>query len=224
MKKDRERAIILMRDGVINRRAGIGCVRDWQQFDFLPGALKGLRLLAEYKFTVLVIANQDSLEKGQRSPNELRRVTQRMLLEVALAGGNIEKVHCRPDEPYENRYCPTPLVGLLMQAITEHGLCVEETYLVSDSAEDLVVGKQIGCPTVELRRDAFLNEGLSASDGHHEIASNLYEAAERIVSHGFVTFEGALREERQEAGPEPQVCMYVHKVTVDLSGRAERFD
>jgi D-glycero-D-manno-heptose 1,7-bisphosphate phosphatase len=41
-------AVFLDRDGVVNRKAPEGdYVTSWERFEFLPGALEGLRLLAE---------------------------------------------------------------------------------------------------------------------------------------------------------------------------------
>jgi histidinol phosphatase-like enzyme len=88
-----QRYVLMDRDGVIGRRIAGGLVASWNQFEFLPGALAGLRFLAEHNFRVLVVSNQPGVDMGLLSAAELRALTQRMLLEVALAGGSIEQVY-----------------------------------------------------------------------------------------------------------------------------------
>ena len=51
------RYILLDRDGVINRRIANGYLTRWEDFEFLPGALAGLRLFRENGYRVLVVSN-----------------------------------------------------------------------------------------------------------------------------------------------------------------------
>jgi D-glycero-D-manno-heptose 1,7-bisphosphate phosphatase len=195
MKRQRERAVLMGRDGVINRRVGRGFVQNWEQFEFLPGALEGLRVLAENGYKVLVVSKEESVGKGLLSQNELDRLTRRMLLEVALDGGKIEQVYYCMHAPSEVCHCRTPRIGLLRQAMAEHGLYAEDTSFVSDVGEDLEAAWQAGCSGILLRRDAFLRSGNPENGEREEIACDLREAAERIVNRGLVTLEEILREQ-----------------------------
>src|SRR5262245_54601904 len=88
-----KRYVLLDRDGVINRRVPSGYVTAWDHFQFLPGALDGLRLFAEHRYTALIISNQPCVGLGLLSANDLESITRRFLLEVALAGGNVGQVY-----------------------------------------------------------------------------------------------------------------------------------
>jgi len=58
-----KRIIFLDRDGVINRELD-GYVTDWSEFEFLPDALKSLKLLKENGWSVIVITNQSAIGRG----------------------------------------------------------------------------------------------------------------------------------------------------------------
>jgi D-glycero-D-manno-heptose 1,7-bisphosphate phosphatase len=185
----------LGREGVINRRLAGGYVLSWKQIEFLPRALDGLRLLAEHGYGVVVISNQECVGKGLLCPHQLQRLTRRLLLEVALAGGRIDKVYYCTHAPTDGCSCRTPRPGLLRRAMAEQALRAADTYVISDSSEDMEAAAVAGCPAILLRRDAFLTSGVAGDEGFREIASNLHEAAERIVNRGLPTLEEILGKE-----------------------------
>jgi len=180
MGRNPQRSVVLKRDGVIIRRLTRGSIRSWSQVEFLPRALDGLRLLAKGHFGVLVIADRPCVGKGLLSAHELQRLTQRLLLEVALEHGRIDKVYCCPHTIRESCHCRVPARGLLRRALAEQGLRATDTYLIGDSVSDLAVGSALGCLGILLRRDAFLRPSI-AEDAGHRVVTNLYEAVERIL-------------------------------------------
>ena len=180
MTLHRQRDILLERDGVINRRVANGCVYDWQQFEFLPRALEALRVLAENNISTLVLSRQPGIAQGLATAQELEVVTRRFLLEVALAGGRITKVyHCTHGE-WDECHCKSPRPGLVVRARAEHGFCPPDTYMVSESCEDLAAAAAVGCPGILLQREAFLTNESQRECGV-QVASSLYDAVERIV-------------------------------------------
>jgi D-glycero-D-manno-heptose 1,7-bisphosphate phosphatase len=195
MARGRQRCVLVGRDGVINRRLACGEVLSWKQIEFLPRALDGLRLLAEHGHDVLVISNQQGVGKGLLCPHELHRLTRRLLLEVALAGGKIDKVYYCTHAPTDGCGCRAPRPGLLRRAMAEYALRAADTYVISDSSEDMEAAAVAGCPAILLQRNAFLTSGVNGDGGGVEIASNLHEAAELIVRRGLPTLEEILRKE-----------------------------
>jgi D-glycero-D-manno-heptose 1,7-bisphosphate phosphatase len=180
--------VLLNRDGVINRRAGEGCVTSWNQFEFLPRALDGLRLLATNGWTVLVVSNQPCVGEGLLSAHELQTLTRRLLLEVAMAGGRIAKVYYCPHTDADRCLCRKPLPGLLLRAINEYVLIPKDTYVIGDSEIDMEAAARAGCRGIRLRRDALRTAGVRREDDS-EVASNLYEVAKAIVRRGIPSLE-----------------------------------
>jgi D-glycero-D-manno-heptose 1,7-bisphosphate phosphatase len=176
-----QRYVLLDRDGVINRRIVGSYVSSWEQFEFLPGALDGLKTLAEHGYAALVISNQACVGEKLLKVSQLETITQRFLTEVALAGGNIRQVYYCLHEVADHCACRKPRPGAILRAQLDYAFEPETTYFVGDAAVDLQAAASAGCPGILLRRDAFLEAPTSRKMGP-PVASNLYEAAIMIVA------------------------------------------
>jgi NDP-sugar pyrophosphorylase family protein len=89
----RRHAVILDRDGVLNRRPPRArYVTRPEEFEWLPGALEALALLNEAGYTVVVVSNQAGVARGAMTEAELDAVNERMRSEAAGAGGKIHAV------------------------------------------------------------------------------------------------------------------------------------
>jgi D-glycero-D-manno-heptose 1,7-bisphosphate phosphatase len=180
MSDRKEHYILLGRDGVINRRAVGASVFSWNQFEFLPRVLEALRLLAEHGFTALVVSNQECVGRGLMSAHELRYITSRYLLEVALEAGEIGKVYYCMHTEAEGCTCRMPLPGLLQRAMEEHGLLPAETYMIGSLPEDMEAAARAGCPGILIRREAYQNTESTLEAGY-EVAGSLYEGVDRVI-------------------------------------------
>src|SRR5215475_11721465 len=177
----RNRYVLLERDGVINRRVRCGSVKVWEQFEFLPRALDGLRLLAENGCTTLIVSNQNGVGEGLVSSNELDVLTRRFLLELALSGGIIQQVYYCLHAPSDRCNCRKPRSGLLQRAQTEHRFSFADAFLIDDALSGVRAAQDVGCPAILIRREAFLHDRREQEESP-DLACDLYEAAERILS------------------------------------------
>jgi len=186
------RYVLVDRDGVINRHIVNGYVTRWKDFAFLPGALAALRLFGENGYTVLVVSNQSCVGRGLLSWQELQAITRRMLLEVALSGGAIEKVYYCPHAPGDDCGCRKPQPGLLLKAMEEHQAWPAQIYMVGDSESDMEAAARAGCRSLLLQRGAFLHH--SAVGGTFKnVVSDLLEAANLILRRDMPTLDETLR-------------------------------
>ncbi|HUN60847.1 MAG TPA: hypothetical protein VMU53_02605 [Candidatus Sulfotelmatobacter sp.] len=209
MRGQNERAAIVGFDGVIAWRTRRGSP---SAFEFLPGALKGLRLLRDCGYTVLAVVREEIGRNGSANENQQR--IQRMRLEVALAGGRIERVYTWSQDQL-------PYSELLKRMMAEQALRASNVVLVSDSVDELEAGAWLGCRGILLRRDAFLNGRGREGKQWPEIASSLNEAAERLIHRGSVTLGELLKEKmRQDATTKPQSYFLQH-VLVNCYGSWE---
>ena len=179
MEKSRRQYVLLERDGVINRRGACGSVTSWDHFEFLPYALDALRLLAEHGCVALILSNQ-AVGRGLLASKELDTITRRFLLDVALSGGNIAQVYYCRHTAEDSCNCHKPRPGLIVRAQVEHHFVLEDTFLVDDSSAGLLAAEAMGCPSILIRRDAFL-ENRHTRQEPPVVACNLYEAAELIL-------------------------------------------
>ena len=141
-------AVFLDRDGVINRPVEDGYVTSWQAFVFLPGALEALCLLHGLRAPVFVVTNQSCVHRGLLAARDLDRIHWRMCRAIQSAGGAIDGVYVCPHRPDEGCACRKPAPGLLLQAAHAHGIAPTASWMIGDSASDVIAGHSAGCRTI----------------------------------------------------------------------------
>lgn len=141
--------IFLDRDGVINRNRPVGdYVKSWEEFQFLPGSRGAIARLTQAGFRLFVVTNQACIGKGIVSWATLAEIHERMVQEIARAGGWIEAVLCCPHRADVGCGCRKPAPGLLLRAQTEYGVDLRQAIMVGDSATDVRTAAAVGVPAI----------------------------------------------------------------------------
>ena len=93
-------AIFLDRDGVINRKAADGdYVREWRQFEFLPGVIEALQRLVEWDDRPLVVvSNQRGIARGLMARSAVDEIHRRMRETLAEHGVTLAGIHICPHD------------------------------------------------------------------------------------------------------------------------------
>jgi D-glycero-D-manno-heptose 1,7-bisphosphate phosphatase len=136
-------AVFLDRDGVINRDRS-DFVKSWAEFEFLPGVLDALQLLAATPYVIVVVSNQSAIGRGLVEMETVDEIHSRMLQAIQQAGGRLEAIYYCPHSPEVNCPCRKPKPGLLHQVAEELGLDLSRSYLVGDSVRDLAAARAAG--------------------------------------------------------------------------------
>ncbi len=145
----RKPAVILDRDGVLNRRPPPGrYVENVASFVWLPGALEGLRLLREAGYRVIVVTNQAGVARGEVSAEALESIHGQMLSQARAAGCAIDAIYHCPHDWYAGCECRKPRPGLLFQAQRDFSLDLSRTCFLGDDERDMqaaTAAGAIGC-------------------------------------------------------------------------------
>ncbi|RME75851.1 MAG: HAD family hydrolase [Chloroflexi bacterium] len=177
------RAVFLDRDGVICRNRS-DHVKSWTEFEFLPGALESLALLAYLGWPVVVVTNQAAVHRNLVSEEAVQEIHRRMVAEVTAAGGRIDRVLYCPHRPDEACFCRKPEPGMLVQAAQEMGLTLAGSYLVGDAASDMLAARRVGCrPFLVLTGRGMhqLLPALQMAGGQFTTVRNLKSAVAHIL-------------------------------------------
>jgi len=143
----RHPAVILDRDGVLNRRPPRGqYVRDVAEFEWLPGSLEALRSFHEAGYRVIVASNQAGVARGQLTNESLHAIHTRMEAEARAAGGAIDAVYYCPHDWDAGCDCRKPKPGLLFQAQRDFSLDLTRTYFLGDDDRDLQAADAAAAP------------------------------------------------------------------------------
>ncbi|MFH1563262.1 MAG: D-glycero-beta-D-manno-heptose 1,7-bisphosphate 7-phosphatase [Nitrospirota bacterium] len=156
MKINKNKAVFLDRDGVINKKLPNDYVKSWAEFEFLPGVQEAIKLLNEAKFKVIVVTNQAGVGKEIVKEEQLRRIHQQMLDELKEHSAQIDAVYYCPHRQEDNCNCRKPKPGLLQKAGKEFNIDFKNSWMIGDEPKDIEAGKSAGCKTYQVTT----NEGL----------------------------------------------------------------
>ena len=180
------KVVFLDRDGVINRDSP-DYIKNWSEFEFLPGSLRALKKLTQKGFSLIVITNQSAVNRGMISLKDLDFIHANMRSAIAAHGGNIHAIFFCPHTPDESCSCRKPKPELIHQAQRRYAIDLKSTYMVGDSAKDIACAQNAGCGHAVLVRtgngtdaETILNEKKISPD---YVAADLDDAANWIIAH-----------------------------------------
>ena len=163
-------ALFLDRDGVINRQVIGGYVTRAVDFEFLPGVLDALALLARQFQYIFIVTNQQGIKKGIFTEADLASVHDLMLAKINAAGGRIDKIYFCPDLEEENSSFRKPATGMGVQALAEHpDVDPKQSVMVGDFLTDMQFGRKLGFRTV------FLTNGKTPEEAVALYADEVYK-------------------------------------------------
>lgn len=186
-------AIFLDRDGTINRERA-DYVKCWQEFEWLPGALDALALLARWNVPILIVTNQSAIGRGILDRDLLSAMHERVRAGAAAAGGRIDQFFVCPHAPAEQCSCRKPKPGLLLQAAAAYHLDLANCIMIGDSITDLQASEAAGCRCILLRSGRQGNAldsmvAMQANKPAVPILDDLAAAARLLVTAGHTVFE-----------------------------------
>lgn len=148
-KIDKSWTLFLDRDGVINRRPVDDYVKNWNEFEFLPGVLTALKFLSEFFGKIIVVTNQQGIAKGAMTIENLELVHRKMIEEVEKNGGRIDAVYFCPNLKNSENNCRKPRTAMAETAKKDFPeIDFEKSIMAGDMESDMVFGKNAGMKTV----------------------------------------------------------------------------
>ncbi len=174
--------IILDRDGVINYDSEeyIKSPDEWLP---IPGSLNAIAQLNRSGFQVLVATNQSGIARGYFDLATLDSIHQKLMHELAAAGGYIEAIFYCPHHPNDACPCRKPKPGLLYQIAEKYHVNLADTFFIGDSNIDVQAAKAANCMPILV----LTGKGQQAVERHPELSniphfSNLAGAVEYVLS------------------------------------------
>lgn len=150
---DKSWTLFLDRDGVINVHRECDYVKCWEEFEFVPGAKEAIAELNKFFGKTIVVTNQQGIGKGLYSIEDLEGIHLSMMLEIILAGGNIDRIYYAPQLAEENSRMRKPNTGMAELAREEFpSIDFSKSVIVGDSLTDMQFGRNAGMKTVFVGR------------------------------------------------------------------------
>lgn len=146
---DKTWTLFLDRDGVINKRLPDQYVKDWKEFEFLPGVMEAISIFSKIFGKVFIVTNQQGVGKGIMTETELTRLHDRMLEEIRYEGGFINKVYHSPYREEEKSIFRKPKPGMARKAkIDFPEIDFKKSVMIGDALTDMEFGKNLGMVTI----------------------------------------------------------------------------
>lgn len=152
-------ALFIDRDGVINRHLPDDYVKNWDEFEFLPGVLEAFQLLSTLDAYIFVVTNQRGVGKGIMLAEDLSSIHEKMLEAISNAGGRIDRIYtCTDTDPESLNRKPNP--GMALQAKNDFPTVdFLKSIMVGDSESDVEFGRRLGMRTIWVGDNGAEKEG-----------------------------------------------------------------
>lgn len=146
MESSKKKVVFLDRDGTINE--DVPYLADEKKFKFLPGVVKGLRILKDKGFLVFVISNQSGVGRGYIPLENLKKIHKTMEEEMKANDVTVDGVFYCPHLPEDKCDCRKPETKLFRRAIEGIDTDIKNSYVIGDKISDMEAGKSLGCKTI----------------------------------------------------------------------------
>lgn len=141
--------LFLDRDGVINRRLPGEYIRSFDEFEFLPGVLDALSQFSKMFGLIIIATNQQGIEKGLMTVDDLDHLHRNMLHEIEKHGGRIDKIYYCSDLAHKPDNCRKPSSAMGITAKKDFPkIKFEKSIMVGDSDTDIGFGQNLGMKTI----------------------------------------------------------------------------
>ena len=172
------KAAFLDRDGVINQDKAY--VHRWEDFEFVPGSVEGMRRLQEAGYALVIVTNQSGLARGYYSEVQYQALTVALREHLSSQGVQLAGVYHCPHHPMGSVPglaidcdCRKPAPGMLLQAARELGLSLPDSLLVGDKASDIEAARAAGVGCAYLVSSDNPESGATSTDADGDFASLL---------------------------------------------------
>jgi len=81
-----------------------------------------------------------------------------------MENATIDAIYYCPHDRNGNCQCRKPRPQMLLQAAEEHGINLQQSWMVGDAASDIEAGRTAGCRTIWLRPPGFNGESPPPAD------------------------------------------------------------
>lgn len=175
--------IFFDRDGTLNTE--VDYLSRPEQLELIPNAARAIREANKAGVRVFVITNQSGIARGLFTEADLHRIHHRFEFLLAAEGAKIDRIYYCPHHPEYGKApyriscaCRKPKTGMLLQAVSEFGIRLADSFVVGDKCIDIQTGNNAGCGTVLVQTGygALELEECKRSAKIDYVAGDVYEA------------------------------------------------
>lgn len=161
MVMQKQKAVFLDRDGVLNRELGDYVCR-FEDFHVHEHNFSALKSLQDRGYLLLIATNQGGLAKGWYTEEILNQMHDHLKNEYSKHGIVITDIYYCPHHPNFTGPCDCrkPKPGMLLKGIHDYHLEPSECYFIGDKFTDVEAAEAAGINGIKIEIDQPLGEIL----------------------------------------------------------------
>ncbi|MEX2115969.1 MAG: bifunctional histidinol-phosphatase/imidazoleglycerol-phosphate dehydratase HisB [Bacteroidota bacterium] len=159
------KVVFLDRDGTLIVEPPDQQVDSLEKLEFLPGAMRGLRMILERGYHLVLVTNQDGLGSTSYPMEAWEKVQTKMLHLLESEGIVFSEIFVCPHLEGDACRCRKPKTGLVDDFLKKNPVNLMKSYVIGDRETDVRFGKTIGCKTIRIASGIstsadFVSDGL----------------------------------------------------------------
>ena len=185
---NKQKAVFLDRDGVINKY--VGFLRNIDEFELLSGVAEAIKKINESGYLCIVVTNQPVIARGDVTVAELDEIHNKMETLLGLEGSYVDALYYCPHHPhkgYEGEVpqlkidcdCRKPKPGMLLKAAEEYNISLSDSFMVGDGENDIKAGIAAGCKAVLL--NGLESDSKNGDFGQMDTLATLADFVEKYL-------------------------------------------
>lgn len=158
MPSEKNKAVFLDRDGVINREQS-RYVTHLEDFIINDGVVEALKIFRDKNYLLVVISNQGGISKGICTKEQVDYLHLHLQRVMKNKGIEISEVYYCPHHPdVTNCICRKPDSQMLEKAMARFNIDPLQSYFIGDADRDIEAGKKAGVTTIKVEANQSLME------------------------------------------------------------------
>lgn len=140
----RRAALFLDRDGTLIEL--VNYIEKAEDVRLIADAIRLIVHAKKNNIAIILVTNQSGIGRGYFDWEDFASVQNTVNKAVALAGGQIDAIYACPALPESNAMCRKPNPGMLLAGASDLGIDLSRSWVVGDTASDMVAGARAGIP------------------------------------------------------------------------------
>lgn len=176
---NRKPAVFVDRDGTIITERGY--LTDVRRMKLYPSSAKGLRVLQNAGFKIVIITNQSAVGRGLLTLETLASIHNELKRRLRAKGVTVSGIYFCPHLPDAGCRCRKPQPFLLQKAAYEHNIDLKASYTIGDQDRDVELARGVGAKGVLVLTGAGFSLRKKVGPRAVKVARNLLGAARWIA-------------------------------------------
>ena len=157
---NKSKSVFLDRDGVLNKNKD-DYVKNISELEIFPYISESIKKLQSVGFKIIVITNQSAINRGLMTEKNLNEIHEKIQSFLILHNTKIDYFYYCPHTPDENCSCRKPKTGLLLKAINDFSIDVDNSWFIGDRDSDIQAGQSVGCKTLKIQNNFDLEKAVN---------------------------------------------------------------